>query len=101
MEFKDGKVFSTFLFDKLEYKWIRYDIKKDTTYMDEETEVHYWEVLASHTNEKDETIVMTFKVTDWEIEGSYKLTKKDKTKKYYELTGKERIKVKKEKKKKE
>ena len=67
IEFKGGKMFSQFLFDKLEYKWIKYEVKKDSVFTDEE----------------------------YDIQGTIKITKKDKLKKKYEFTGKEKDKKKK------
>lgn len=106
MEFKDGKFFSNLAFDKMEFKWMKYEIKLDTVLMetdsinpDDKAEVKYYEILITSTNEKDELLTMNFKVSNWEIEGTMKLTKKDKLKKHFEFIGKERIKMKKEKKK--
>ncbi|MGZ3918911.1 MAG: hypothetical protein ACXVO9_15510 [Bacteroidia bacterium] len=102
IEFKDGKLFSDFLFDKFQYKWIKYRINKDSIYTDEtETEVRLLEVEASTTDDKDQTLMMTFKVEEWDIEGVIKITKNDKLKKYFDFTGFEKGgKPKKEKKKK-
>lgn len=103
IEFKDGKLFSDFLFDKFQYKWIKYRINKDSIYTDEtETEVRLLEVEASTTDEKDQTLMMTFKVEEWDIEGVIKITKNDKLKKYFDFVGREKGgKPKKEKKPKE
>ncbi|MBI2722735.1 MAG: hypothetical protein HYX39_11230 [Bacteroidetes bacterium] len=103
IEFKDGKLFSDFLFDKFQYKWIKYRINKDSIYTDEtETEVRLLEVEASTTDEKDQTLMMTFKVEEWDIEGVIKITKNDKLKKYFDFVGREKGgKPKKEKKTKE
>ena len=51
LEFKAGKgMFSNFLFEKMEYKWIKYEITKDSTYTDEDqTEGHWTEVEVSTT----------------------------------------------------
>ncbi len=91
LEFKDGKLFSDYLYDKLQYKWIKYRINKDSTFMDEtETEVRYLEVEASTTDEKDQTILMNFKVQEWDIEGTIKITKNDKPKKAFDFVGREK-----------
>lgn len=97
LEFKAGKgVFSQFLFDKYEFKWIKYEIKKDSTFMDEEqNEVHLYEAEASATDASDQTMVMTCTVEDYDIRGEIKITKKDKLKKRFEFTGKEKVKAKK------
>lgn len=96
IEFKGGKMFSTFLFDKLEYKWIKYEVKKDSTFTDEEqNEVHWVEAEISTTDDKDQTMMMTCTVEDYDITGEIKITKKDKLKKKYEFSGKEKAKKKK------
>lgn len=95
IEFKDGKVFSTFLFDKMAYKWIKYEITKDSTFTDEEANESHWiEVTATHTDDADQTIEMVMKVENYDIEGTVKITKKDKLKKKFEFTGKEKPKKK-------
>jgi hypothetical protein len=94
VEFKDGKVFSNLIFEKHEFKWIKYKILKDSTYEDEGEQKHLIEAEAMGTNEKDETMVMSFKVDQFDIEGSYKLTKHDVPKKLYEFVGKEKVKKK-------
>ncbi|MCW3077207.1 MAG: hypothetical protein JWO32_1816 [Bacteroidetes bacterium] len=88
IEFKDGRLFSDFLFDKFQYKWIKYRINKDSIYTDEtETEVRLFEVEASTTDDKDQTLMMTFNIVEWDIEGVMKITKNDKLKKYFDFTG--------------
>jgi len=102
IEFKDGKLFSDFLFDKFQYKWIKYRINKDSIYTDStDTEVRLLDIEASTTDEKNQTLMMTFKVEEWDIEGVIKITKNDKLKKYFDFVGREKGgKPKKEKKKK-
>lgn len=102
MSFKDGKLFSDFLYDKFTYKWIKYRINKDSIYMDStDTEVRLLEVEATTTDEANTTINIAFTVIEWNIEGEVRITKNDKLKKYYEITGREKGgKPKKEKKKK-
>ena len=94
IEFKDGKVFSNVAFEKHEFKWMKYKITKDSTYEDEGEQKHYIEAESSATNDKDETMVMNFKIDQFDIAGSYKLTKHDVPKKLYEFTGKEKVKKK-------
>lgn len=96
IEFKAGKgMFSNFLYEKLEYKWIKYEIKKDSTYMDEEqNEVHWIEAEVSTTDDSDQTMMMTCTVEDYDISGEIKITKKDKLKKKFEFSGKEKPKKK-------
>ncbi len=92
LEFKAGKgMFSTFLFDKLEYKWIKYEITKDSTYTDEDqTENHYTEAEVSTTDANDQTMVMKIYLDNYDISGEIKITKKDKLKKKFEFIGKEK-----------
>jgi len=96
IEFKAGKgMFSNFLYEKMEYKWIKYDIKKDSTFTDEEqNEVHWIEAEISTTDANDQTLMMTCTVEDYDIKGEIKITKKDKLKKRYEFSGKEKPKKK-------
>jgi hypothetical protein len=91
-EFKAGKgLFSNFLFEKLEYKWIKYEITKDSTYTDEEeNESRYSEVTVSTTDANDQTMIMKCVVDNYDISGEIKITKKDKLKKKYEFSGKEK-----------
>jgi hypothetical protein len=96
IEFKAGKgVFSQFLYDKHEFSWTKYEVSKDSTYTDEyDNENHYSEVEATATDKSDQTIIMKFVVDNYDISGEFKLTKKDKLKKRYEFTGKEKPKKK-------
>lgn len=94
IEFRTGKgMFSNFLFEKMEYQWMKYEIKKDSTFTDEENnEVRWIEGAISTTDDKDQTTVIEFTVEDYDINGEIKVTKKDKLKKRYEFTGKEKAK---------
>jgi len=92
LEFKDGKVFSNVLFDKHEFKWIKYKITKDSTYEDEGEQKHLIEATASATDDKDETVVISVKVDQYDVDGSYKITKHDVPKKLYQFIGKEKVK---------
>lgn len=50
--FKEGKMFSDYMYDKFGYKWMRYRINKDSIYTDStDTEVRLLEVEASFTND--------------------------------------------------
>ncbi len=97
IEFKAGKgMFSLFLEEKIGLKWTKYEIKKDSTYTDDESNESRWiEGEVSHTDETDQTTLMTFVVEDYDIRGEIKVTKKDKLKKKYEFIGKEKVKKKK------
>lgn len=91
LEFKDGKLFSMFLFDKFEYKWMKYKVNKDSSYIDEtETEINYFEVECSYTDDKDQTFIMTCKIDNFDIDGEMKITKNDKLKKMFVFNGKEK-----------
>ena len=96
LEFKNGTLFSIFLRDKHGIsKWIKYKITKDSTYDDEGTEKRWIEAQGMFTNEDtDETTYVNVKVDDYDIDGSYKITKKDIQKKLYEFVGKEKVKKK-------
>jgi len=96
IEFKAGKgMFSNYLFEKLEYKWIKYEIKKDSTFTDEsDVEVNWVEAEITTTDDKDQTLTMEITVEDFEIRGEIKITKKDKLKKKFEFSGKEKPKKK-------
>jgi hypothetical protein len=102
ISFKDGKLYSGFLNDKFSYKWLKYRINRDSLYMDStDTEIRLLEVEATTTDESNNTLLMNIKVEDWDIDGTIKITKNDKLKKYFEFTGREKGgKPKKEKKKK-
>jgi hypothetical protein len=89
--FKDGKVFSDFLYEKFGYKAIRYRINKDSIYTDStDTEVRLLEVEASATNEDNQTAAITFTTVEWDIDGVIKITKNDKVKRYYDFAGREK-----------
>lgn len=93
MEFKKGKFYSDLLDEKFMYKWMSYDIKKDSTFTDEEqNEVHWIEGEISKTDDQDQTVTITCTVEDYNIQGEIKITKKDKLKKKFEFTGKEKAK---------
>jgi hypothetical protein len=97
LEFKAGKgLFSQFLYEKLEYKWIKYEITKDSTYTDEDQNENHWiEAEVSTTDANDQTMMMKCTVDNFDISGEIKITKKDKLKKKYEFSGKEKAKKKK------
>ncbi|WP_317897558.1 hypothetical protein [Aurantibacillus circumpalustris] len=103
MTFKDGKLFSDYLFSKFGYKWMRYRINKDSIYTDStDTEVRLLEVESSATNEDNQTVTINFVSIEWDLDGTIKITKNDKLKKYFDFVGREKGgKPKKPKKKKE
>jgi hypothetical protein len=88
MSFKDGKLWSDYLYDKFQYKWLKYRINKDSIYTDStETEVRLLEVEAVSTDDANQTVLINFSVVEWDIEGEIKITKNDKLKKHFEITG--------------
>jgi hypothetical protein len=88
MEFKDGKLFSDFLKNKFGYKWIKYRINKDSIFTDSaDVEIRHFEVEATTTDASNTTLAVNLIIENWDIEGFYKLTKNDKPKKYFDLTG--------------
>jgi hypothetical protein len=95
IEFKNGKFFSDFLYDKTQQSWTKYEILKDSTYTDEEQNEGIWsEAEISKTDDNDQTIVVKCVVDNYDISGEIKITKKDKLKKKYEFSGKEKAKKK-------
>lgn len=91
MTFKDGKLFSDYLFDKFGYKWMRYRINKDSIFTDStDTEVRMLEVESSATNEDNQTVMINFITQEWDIDGTIKITKNDKIKKYFDFVGREK-----------
>ena len=71
----------------------KYRINKDSLYIDDtETEIRYFEVEVSHTDDADQTMVMKITIDEYNIEGEVKITKKDKLKKMYVFSGREKYK---------
>ncbi len=95
IEFKNGKVYSSLCWEKMEFQDIKYEIKKDSSFTDAGQENRYFEVEAITTNDKKETLTMNLTVNGYDIEATYKLTKKDIVKKMFTSTGKEKVKNKK------
>jgi len=101
LQFKDGKVWcGDVISEKLDLKLIRYELVKDSTYMDEETEVEYIEVLATTEMEKGESFEFKCVIDNYQIEGGMRHMKNGKDKKTWSFTGKEKVKPEKDKKKK-
>jgi len=91
MLFKHGKLFSQYIFDKYGFAWIRYRINKDSVFMDStDTEVRMLEVEAAATDETDQTVLVNFTTVEWDIDGTIKITKHDKIKKFYDFVGREK-----------
>lgn len=94
-EFKSGKFFSQFLMDKFDIKWVKYEMTKDSTFTDEDQNENHWsEVEISTTDDTDQTVILKCLVENFDISGEIKVTKKDKLKKKYEFSGKEKPKKK-------
>lgn len=90
-EFKNGKLFSDFLNEKFQYKWIKYRIEKDSIYTDStDTEVRFLYIEATATDEGNQTVMMSFTILEWDIDGTIKITKNDKLKKHFEFVGREK-----------
>lgn len=89
--FKDGKLTSDFLKKKYGFKFIRYRINRDTSYIDHtDTEVRLLEMEATATDETNLTVSMAFSVLEWDIDGVIRITKNDRLRKYYDLSGREK-----------
>lgn len=90
LEFKHGKLRTEYLHKKFGYSWIRYRINKDSVFTDStDTRVRLLEVEASNTDEKNQTVFVNFVTSEWDLDGTIKITKNDKLKKYYDMAGRE------------
>jgi hypothetical protein len=98
---KKGAVYSSFVWEKMEFQDVKYEVEKDSTFNEGGEELHYLQVKAVTTNDKKETLEMSFTINGYDIEGTYKLIKKDVVKKWFTTTGKEKLKEKKKKDKEE
>jgi hypothetical protein len=91
VEFKGGKIFSSLLNEKFGYKWIKYRLEKDSIYTDStDTEVRYLQIEASATDEGNQTVMISLTQLEWDLDGTYKITKNDKLKKHFDVTGREK-----------
>jgi hypothetical protein len=89
--FKNGKLFSDFIYDKFGFKWIRYRINKDSIFTDfTDTEVRRLDLEASATDENNQTVIMNLVSAEWDLDGVVKITKNDKLRRYYDLAGREK-----------
>jgi hypothetical protein len=95
--FKDGKVYcGDFAAEKLgSSDQIKYELKKDSTYMDEDVEVEYIDIFATTQLEKNEIFEFHCLLENFEVQGTMKVLKSDKVKKAFEFTGQEKVKEKK------
>lgn len=96
ISFKDGKVWcGETIFDKTGLKWIRYELKKDSTYKEDDMDIEYIEVLATTEMERGELFEMKCIVENYQIEGTMRVHKAGKDKKSWSFTGSEKPKKKK------
>ena len=94
LEFTNGKLYIEYLYEKYSVGQIKYDLKKDSTYLDEDIEKRYFELEA--TTEKDGYDYKVFiKIDNYEMEGKFQQLKNDKVKKEGEFTGTEKAQKKK------
>ena len=95
--FKDGKVYcGDFVSEKLEVKdQIKYEIKKDSTYKDDDVDIEYIEIFATTQLEKKEIFEFHCVIENFEAQGTMKLFKNDKEKRALEFSGPEKVKTKK------
>jgi len=91
LEFKNGKLRTGFLQKKFGYKWIRYHVNKDSIFTDStDTEVRWLEVEATATDERNQTVFVNFVTCEWDLDGTIKITRNDKLKRHYTLSGREK-----------
>lgn len=91
LTFKDGRLWSDYINKKYGYEWVRYRINKDSVFIDStDTEVRMLEVEGSCTDEMNQTVMFNFVVQEWDIDGTIKVTKNDKIKRYFDFVGREK-----------
>ena len=56
IEFKDGKLYSLFVFDKTGFEKLKYEIKVDSTYVEDEITKEFIKIEATSINESNENI---------------------------------------------
>ncbi len=89
--FKNGRLYSTFIYKKYGHRYLDYRVKKDTVYFDEtNTKVRTLEVEAVVTDETNRTVLLNFVTTEWDIDGTIKITKHDKLKRKLDFVGREK-----------
>lgn len=91
IEFKDGKLFSLYIFDKTGFEKIKYEIKIDSTYIEDEMTKEYIKIEATSKNDGNEDLYLSMIIDDFNAEGSVKLMKSGREKKYFEFIGKEKV----------
>lgn len=91
VKFKNGKIQSEYIKEKFGFKYIRYRINLDTTYVDHTgTEVRLIKLVASATDEENITVHMELTSLEWDLDGIVRITKNDRLRKYYDLAGREK-----------
>lgn len=88
---KSGKVQSDLMEDKLTAPAIQYTVTLDTTFTEDESDVHKLDFVAEYSEEKT-TYKWEASITDYNIEGTFVMLKGGVEKKRYEFTGDEKSK---------
>ncbi|MFN5182518.1 MAG: hypothetical protein ACK5D5_05795 [Bacteroidota bacterium] len=97
LEFKNGKLYYYLAADSKGGgfdQWIKYEITKDSVYMDEDLEKRYFAVKASKEDDDGRIITISVVIDDTDIDGSLKLVRRDKLMKHFEFNGEEKSKKK-------
>jgi hypothetical protein len=91
IHFKHGKIQSDYLKKKYGFRYIRYRVNMDTTYVDQTgAEVRLIKLVASATDETNLTVHMELTQLEWDLDGIVRITKNDRLKKYFDLAGREK-----------
>ncbi|MCD6067499.1 MAG: hypothetical protein K0S33_2325 [Bacteroidetes bacterium] len=103
VSFKDGKIYCGDVLNEKnpDLSWMRYEIKVDSTYIEDDVEKEYIEIIATKELERADMFEVKCVIDDHNIEGSMRIHKNNKDKKTFSFTGKEKPKKEKEKKKKD
>jgi hypothetical protein len=90
---KGGKVQCDLMEEKLKAPAMQYKVTSDTTYTEDETEIHKLSFESEFTEEKT-TYKWDATITNFEIEGTFIMLKGGVEKKRFEFTGEEKAKKK-------
>jgi len=91
VRFKNGRIQSDFIKKKFGFKYIRYRINQDTSYVDSTgANVRKIKFEASATDENNITVQMVLTSLEWDLDGYIRITRNDRLKKYYDLSGREK-----------
>jgi len=89
--FKNGRLHSDYIHKKYGHKFIPYKVKRDTTYFDStHTQVRTLELEAVVTDETNKTVIIDMVTTEWDIDGTIKITKHDVLKRTLDFCGREK-----------